>query len=162
MESRESKLSPQSWFVLRASSGQRSNRAASTRRPSEDFLLPSADQLHADTDVIFQQDFADALPDHGTPVLDWPVNYCEDTSNNNNNNNAEELLSEQPATDWCQRSPDQGLSAAHVHTEINQHFNEIQFIQMHQYFNVNRVLFKSPKWKKLKILFYFIKASGDG
>lgn len=96
------------------------------------------------------------VPDHGTPVLDWPVNYCEDTRDNNS---AEELLSEQPATDWCQRSPDQALS---VHTEINQHFNEIQFLQMHQYFNVNRVLFKSPKWKKLKILFYFIKASGDG
>ncbi len=49
----------------------------------EDFMLPSADQLFKDADVIFQQDLAPAhtakstkcwLNDHGVGVLDWPAN----------------------------------------------------------------------------------------
>ncbi len=47
------------------------------------FMLPSADQLFKDADLIFQQDLAPAhtakstkswLNDHGVGVLDWPAN----------------------------------------------------------------------------------------
>ena len=34
----------------------------------EHFMLPSADQLYGDADLIFQQDY------HGITVLDWPAN----------------------------------------------------------------------------------------
>ncbi len=46
-------------------------------------MLPSADQLFKDADLIFQQDLAPAhtakstkswLNDHGVGVLDWPAN----------------------------------------------------------------------------------------
>ncbi len=46
-------------------------------------MLPSADQLYGDADLIFQQDLAPAhtakgtgswLNDHGVTVLDWPAN----------------------------------------------------------------------------------------
>ncbi len=49
----------------------------------EPFMLPSADQLLKDADIIFQQDLAPAhtakstkswLNDHGVGVLDWPAN----------------------------------------------------------------------------------------
>ncbi len=49
----------------------------------EHFMLPSADQLFKDADLIFQQDSAPAhttkstkswLNDHGVSVLDWPAN----------------------------------------------------------------------------------------
>ena len=49
----------------------------------EDFMLPSADQLFEDADIIFQQDLVPAhtakstkswLNDHGVGVLDWPTN----------------------------------------------------------------------------------------
>ncbi len=49
----------------------------------EHFMLPSADQLFKDADLIFQQDLAPAhtakstkswLNDHGVDVLDWPGN----------------------------------------------------------------------------------------
>ncbi len=49
----------------------------------EHFILPSADQLFKDADLIFQQDLAPAhtakstkswLNDHGVGVLDWPAN----------------------------------------------------------------------------------------
>ncbi len=49
----------------------------------EHFMLPSADQLFKDADLIFQQDLAPAhtakstkrwLNDHGVGVLDWPEN----------------------------------------------------------------------------------------
>ncbi len=49
----------------------------------EHFMLPSADQLFKDDDLIFQQDLASAhtakstkswLNDHGVGVLDWPAN----------------------------------------------------------------------------------------
>ncbi len=49
----------------------------------EHFMLPSADQLFKDADLIFQQDLAPAhtakstkswLNDHGVGVLDWPAN----------------------------------------------------------------------------------------
>ncbi len=49
----------------------------------EHFLLPSADKLYGDADLIFQQDFAPThtakgtkswFNDHGVTVLDWPVN----------------------------------------------------------------------------------------
>ncbi len=39
----------------------------------EHFMLPSADQLFKDADVIFQQDLAP----HGVGVLDWPTNSPE-------------------------------------------------------------------------------------
>ncbi len=48
----------------------------------EHFMLPSADQLFKDADLIFQQDLAPAhtakstkswLNDHGVGVLDWPA-----------------------------------------------------------------------------------------
>ncbi len=49
----------------------------------EHFMLPSADQLFKDADLIFQQDLAPAYTakstkswfnDHGVGVLDWPAN----------------------------------------------------------------------------------------
>ncbi len=49
----------------------------------EHFMLPSADQLFKDADLIFQQDLAPAhtakntkswLNDHGVGVIDWPAN----------------------------------------------------------------------------------------
>ncbi len=49
----------------------------------EHFMLPAADQLYGDADVIFQQDLAPAhsakatstwFKDHGIPVLNWPAN----------------------------------------------------------------------------------------
>ncbi len=49
----------------------------------EHFMLPSADQLFKDADLIFQQDLAPAhtakstkswLNDHDVSVLDWPAN----------------------------------------------------------------------------------------
>ncbi len=49
----------------------------------EHFMLPSADQLFKDADLIFQQDLAPAhtakstkswLNDHGVAALDWPAN----------------------------------------------------------------------------------------
>ncbi len=49
----------------------------------EHFMLPSADQLFKDADLIFQLDLAPAhtakntkswLNDHGVGVLDWPAN----------------------------------------------------------------------------------------
>ncbi len=49
----------------------------------EHFMLPSADQLYKDADLIFQQDLAPAhtakstkssLNDLGVGVLDWPAN----------------------------------------------------------------------------------------
>ncbi len=51
----------------------------------EHFMLPSADQLFKDADIVFQQDLATAhtakstktkswLNDHGVGVLDWPAN----------------------------------------------------------------------------------------
>ncbi len=47
-------------------------------------MLPSADQLFKDADIIFQQDLAPAhtakstkswLNDHGVTVLDWPATH---------------------------------------------------------------------------------------
>ncbi len=49
----------------------------------EQFMLPSADKLYGDADLIFQQDLAPAhtakgtkswFNDHGVTVLDWPAN----------------------------------------------------------------------------------------
>ncbi len=49
----------------------------------EHFMLPSADKLYGDEDLIFQQDLAPAhaakgtknwFNDHGVTVLDWPAN----------------------------------------------------------------------------------------
>ncbi len=49
----------------------------------EHFMLPSADQLFEDADLIFRQDLASShtakstkswLNDHGVGVLDWPTN----------------------------------------------------------------------------------------
>ncbi len=49
----------------------------------EHFMLPAADQLYGDADLIFQQDLAPAhsakatstwFKDHGIPVLNWPAN----------------------------------------------------------------------------------------
>ncbi len=49
----------------------------------EHFMLPSADKLYGDADIIFQQDLAPAhtakgtkswFNDHGFTVLDWPAN----------------------------------------------------------------------------------------
>ncbi len=49
----------------------------------EHFMLPSADKLYGDVDLIFQQDLAPAhtakgtkswFNDHGVTVLDWPAN----------------------------------------------------------------------------------------
>ncbi len=62
----------------------------------EHFMLPAADQLYGDADLIFQQDLAPAhsskatstwFKDHGIPVLNWPakspdhrksMGYCEE------------------------------------------------------------------------------------
>ncbi len=52
----------------------------------EHFMLPSADQLFKDADLIFQQDLASAhsakstkswLNYHGVGVLDWPANSSD-------------------------------------------------------------------------------------
>ncbi len=49
----------------------------------EHFMLPSADKLYGDADLIFQQDLAPAhtakgtkswINEHGVTVLDWPAN----------------------------------------------------------------------------------------
>ncbi len=49
----------------------------------EHFMLPAADQLYGDADLIFQQDLAPDhsdkatstwFKDHGIPVLNWPAN----------------------------------------------------------------------------------------
>ncbi len=46
----------------------------------EHFMLPSAEKLYGDADLIFQQDLAPAkgttswFNDHGVTVLDWPAN----------------------------------------------------------------------------------------
>ncbi len=58
--------------------------AAIYQEMSEHFMLPSADKLYGDADLlIFQQDLAPAhtakgtkswLNDHGVTVLDWPAN----------------------------------------------------------------------------------------
>ncbi len=37
-------------------------------------MLPSADQLFKDADLIFQQTTKGWLNDHGVGVLDWPAN----------------------------------------------------------------------------------------
>ncbi len=58
----------------------------------EHFMLPSADKLYGDADVLFQKDLAPVhtangtkswLNDHGVTVLDWPanspdLNYCQE------------------------------------------------------------------------------------
>ncbi len=55
-------------------------------------MLPSADKLYGDADVLFQQDLAPVhtangtkswFNDHGVTVLDWPanspdLNYCQE------------------------------------------------------------------------------------
>ncbi len=52
----------------------------------EHFMLPSADKLYGDADIIFQQDLAPAhtakgtkswFNDHGVTVLDWPANSLD-------------------------------------------------------------------------------------
>ncbi len=56
-------------------------------------MLPSADQLFKDADLIFQPDLAPAhtakstkswLNDHGVGVLDWPVNSKPDLNHTEN------------------------------------------------------------------------------
>ncbi len=50
----------------------------------EHFILPSADKLYGDADLVFQQDLSPAhtangtkswFNDHGVTVLDWPANW---------------------------------------------------------------------------------------
>ncbi len=57
--------------------------AAIYQKILEYFMLPSADKLYGDADLIFQQDLAPAhtakgtkswFNDHGVTVLDWPAN----------------------------------------------------------------------------------------
>ncbi len=52
----------------------------------EYFMLPSADKLYGDADLIFQQDLAPAhtaegtkrwFNDHDVTVLDWPANLLD-------------------------------------------------------------------------------------
>ncbi len=52
----------------------------------EHFMLPSADKLYGDADLIFQQDLTPAhtakgtkswFNDHGVTVLDWPANSSD-------------------------------------------------------------------------------------
>ncbi len=58
-------------------------KAAIYQKILEHFMLPSADKLYGDADLIFQQDLAPAhtakgtkswFNDHGVTVLDWPAN----------------------------------------------------------------------------------------
>ncbi len=57
----------------------------------EHFMLPSADKLYGDADLIFQQDLASAhtakgtkswFNDRGVTVLDWPANLPDLTIEN--------------------------------------------------------------------------------
>ncbi len=73
-------------------------------------MLPSADKLYGDADLIFQQDLAPAhtakgtkswFNDHGVTVLDWPAN-----SPDLNPNNADDLKAAIKET-WASIPPQQ-------------------------------------------------------
>ncbi len=62
------------------------DNAAIYQEVLEHLMLPSADKLYEDADLIFQQDLAPAhttkgtkiwLNDHGVTVLDWPANSSD-------------------------------------------------------------------------------------
>ncbi len=93
----------------------------------EHFMLPAADQLYGDADLIFQQDLAPAhsakatstwFKDHGIPVLNWPANSPDLNPIENlwgivkrkmryaRPNNAEELKATIRAT-WALITPEQ-------------------------------------------------------
>ncbi len=90
-------------------------------------MLPSADKLYGDADVIFQQDFAPAhtakdtkswFNDHAVTVLDWPVNspdlnpienqWCivKRKMRDTRPNNADDLKAAIKAT-WASITPEQ-------------------------------------------------------
>ncbi len=92
----------------------------------EHFMLPSADKLYGDADLIFQQDLAPAhtakgtkswFNDHGVTVLDWPANspdlnpesmgYCQEQDERDTRpNNADELKAAIKDT-WASIPPQQ-------------------------------------------------------
>ncbi len=93
----------------------------------EHFMLPSADNIYGDADLIFQQDVAPAhtakgtkswFHDHGVTVLDWPVNspdlnpienlwgIAKKKMRNTRPNNADDLKSTIKAT-WASITPEQ-------------------------------------------------------
>ncbi|KAF3691488.1 Transposable element Tcb2 transposase [Channa argus] len=91
----------------------------------EQFILPAADQLYGDADLIFQQEpkhnaksTSTWFKDHGIPVLDWPANSPDLNPIENlwgivkrkmryaRPNNAEELKTTIRAT-WALITPEQ-------------------------------------------------------
>ncbi len=84
----------------------------------EHFMLPAANQLYGDADLIFQQDLAPAhsakatstwFKDHGIPVLNWPENIwgiVKRKMRYARPNNAEELKATIRAT-WALITPEQ-------------------------------------------------------
>ncbi len=74
----------QAWCnILAGTSGSEKHKTAIYQEVLEHFMLPAADQLYGDADLIFQQDLAPAhsakatstwFKDHGIPVLNWPAN----------------------------------------------------------------------------------------
>ncbi len=95
----------------------------------EHFMLPSADKLYGDADLIFQQDLAPVhtakvtkswFIDHGVTVLDWPANspdlnpienhresmgYCQE-EDDTRPNNADDLKATVKET-WASIPPQQ-------------------------------------------------------
>ncbi len=93
----------------------------------EHFMLPSADKLYGDADLIFQQDMTPAhivkgtkswFNDHGVTVLDWPANspdlypienlwsIVKRKMRDTRPNNADELKAAIKAT-WASITPEQ-------------------------------------------------------
>ncbi len=118
----------QAWCnILAGTSGSEKHKTAIYQEVLEHFMLPAADQLYGDADLIFQQDLAPAhsakatstwFKDHGIPVLNWPANSPDLNPIENlwgivkrkmryaRPNNAEELKATIRAT-WALITPEQ-------------------------------------------------------